>query len=72
MPAAKQYIVLHEFDTRVNDDTGEEKKFLPGDVYDGPADRVPLLLSRDVDPNLGPLIAEKSSDAAQAVASEGN
>lgn len=67
MPAA-QYVVLHEFDTRVNDDTGEEKKFLPGDVYDGPAGRVEALLTGDV--NLGPLIAKKTSDEAKVVVAE--
>lgn len=67
MPAA-QYVVLHEFDTRVNDDTGKEKKFLPGEVYDGPVNRVEALLSGDV--NVGPLIAKKTSDEAKAVATE--
>lgn len=49
------YVVLVEFDTVINDVTREEKKFHPGDIYDGPPERVPLLLA-GIDFH-GPLIA---------------
>lgn len=50
------YVVLVEFDTVINDETREEKKFRPGDTYDGPEGRVPMLLA-GIDFH-GPLIAE--------------
>jgi hypothetical protein len=71
MPAAKQYIALHDFTLRVNDDTGEEKSFAPGEVYDGPTGYTERLLAGE--DHHGPLIAAKSSDAAKsAVDSEEN
>lgn len=62
MPA-KQYVVLHDFHTVVDDETGKEKAFAPGDTYDGPEARIEVLLA-GVDFH-GPLIAAKSDDDAK-------
>lgn len=63
MPAAKkQYVVMHDVTVRVDEETGESKRFTPGDVYDGPERYVPELL-KGVDFH-GPLLAEKPTDAA--------
>lgn len=61
--AAAKYTVLHEFHTRVSNDTGEEKLFTPGMDYDGPPERVATLLA-GIDHH-GPLIAEKASSASE-------
>lgn len=66
MPAAKSYVVLHEFTTRVNDDTGEEKTFARGDTFDGPSERHEVLLDPQSFPDHGPMIAESTSDEAKA------
>lgn len=66
MPATKHYVVLQSADPycsiRVDEETGDERRFKPGDAYDGPDKHVPTLL-KGVDFH-GPLIAEKNSDAA--------
>lgn len=64
MPAAKQYVVLHDFSTRVNEKTGAEKTFKAGDDYDGPPERVEQLLA-GVDFH-GPLIAVKKAESPAA------
>lgn len=60
MPAAKQYVVLHAFAVRVDEETGAERRFASGDTYDGPAALLPALLA-GMDFH-GPLIAEKTGN----------
>jgi hypothetical protein len=62
VPAAKTYVVVHDVSLVVDDDTGREKTFKPGDVYDGPTKHIPTLLA-GVDFH-GPLIAEKPAQTA--------
>lgn len=44
MPA-KQYGCLEDFHTRVDDKTGAEKFFEAGQDYDGPPERIDVLLT---------------------------
>lgn len=65
MPA-QQYIALHEFTTRVDENTGKEKTFQVGDLYDGPPERLDVLLDPKAFPDQGFFLAAKGSDQAKA------
>jgi hypothetical protein len=64
MPAAKTHIVLHDFHTVVDDETGKEKHFPAGSIYDGPAERLEVLLAGH--DHKGPLVAEQSNPSPAA------
>lgn len=69
--ATKVYDVLHDFHTRIDDETGEDGVFAPGGVFDpslirrSPADVEKLVaqLLKGIDFH-GPLIAEQVPPAA--------
>lgn len=64
-------VALHEFTTRVNDDTGEEKTFLRGDTYDGPPERLKVLEDPKAFPDQGAFVADSTSDEGKAAVVDG-